>query len=1063
MIITEKEIQSWCSPKMYKKAKDSLKQAKIEIYSVKETYFSLKQETGFEISGRIQLPKERVATNCRISLTPTGLEESLCYYPGHWDYHEPKLCIHSATILLSLLDFFKEHPLKLTHPFIEDAINHISLNQIDMQKTVHIEPIININDYQMLSEFKIGNNKKYIIKNLTQFIERFDSHEEYEYGKELTFFHYEKDIAKEDLPLFYLIRQVVKEVPSYNKRNYYDFVEVGKGLNLNYQTLDYFFTLYNGKEVPCKQKDIKSIQFIDGNPNISMTLEKKDYSGETVIDLKMSNLLFFEGNQYAYILENNRLYRSSTEFYQEIFPFFKDLADIDGSVRIEADDMKRFYAKVYPLLSKYANIKTIDFNIEEYAPPQTKFEFYLDYLEPYITLQPFILYGEQRFILGFDNITGYRDELLENNVIRIINEYCYAMPNEKMLFVPNDEEKMYEFLKNGTTRLEALGDVFISDRLKNIHLHYSPKISVGVRLESNLLKIDIDTEGLNINELQDILKSYKTKKKYHRLKDGQFLSLENNSIQTLAQMAEDLNVKELAKGAVDIPAFRAIYLDKLLSEDENIQYNRDQHIRSLLRDFKTIEDSDFEIPNAFENILRPYQKLGYQWLKTLDHYHFGGILADDMGLGKTLQMIVFLYDYSLKEHKAPSLIITPASLVYNWEEEFSRFAPSIKVKVLAGALKERKAILENYQDYDVIITSYDLLKRDIGLYEQKQFAYEIIDEAQYIKNSNTMQAKAVKAILSQGRFALTGTPIENRLSELWSIFDFLMPGFLYPYKTFKNEFETEIVKYKNEELTQRLQKMISPFILRRLKKDVLKDLPDKIEKISIASLEGEQKKLYETYAANVKMRLGSQNEQDFNKSKIQVLSDLMRLRQLCCDPSLVYENYTGGSSKLEQCMELVENCIAANHKILLFSQFTSMLDILKEELDKRNISSYTIKGETGKEKRMQYVNAFNQDDTPVFLISLKAGGTGLNLVGADIVIHYDPWWNIAAQNQATDRAHRIGQKNVVTVYQMITKGTIEEKIVQLQKSKQELVDQVLTGDSTSLTSMSKEDLLEILS
>ena len=407
-------------------------------------------------------------------------------------------------------------------------------------------------------------------------------------------------------------------------------------------------------------------------------------------------------------------------------------------------------------------------------------------------------------------------------------------------------------------------------------------------------------------------------------------------------------------------------------------------------------------------------------------------------------------------------MVSPASLIYNWAEEFARFAPELNISLIVGSQEERQGKIEAYGEADVLVTSYDLLKRDIHLYEDRQFLYQIIDEAQYIKNHTTAAAKAVKVINSQNRYALTGTPIENRLSELWSIFDFLMPGFLYGYDVFKKEMETPIVKNKDEGAMKRLQKMVSPFILRRLKEDVLKDLPEKLEECRYVRFATEQQRLYDGQVVHMREKISGQNEEEFNKNKLLILAELTRLRQICCDPSLCFDNYKGEVAKLEACLQLIQSAMDGGHRMLVFSQFTSMLEILQRELTAAEIPYFTITGSTSKEKRLQMVKEFNEGDTPVFLISLKAGGVGLNLTGADMVIHYDPWWNLAVQNQATDRAHRIGQTKKVTVYKLIVKNTIEEKIQKLQETKKNLADQVISGDTGQLGSLSRDEIMELL-
>lgn len=381
---------------------------------------------------------------------------------------------------------------------------------------------------------------------------------------------------------------------------------------------------------------------------------------------------------------------------------------------------------------------------------------------------------------------------------------------------------------------------------------------------------------------------------------------------------------------------------------------------------------------------------------------------------------------------------------------------------VSGTQTERQLILEKQGDYDILVTSYDLLKRDIDQYEALKFDFQILDEAQYIKNHTTAASKAVKVIHSKTRLALTGTPIENRLSELWSIFDYLMPGFLYKYETFKKSFETPIVKNKDMAASERLRQMTAPFILRRLKKDVLRDLPEKLEEVRYAKPEKKQLDLYNGQLVHMQKLLKNQNEDDFNKNKLKVLAELTRIRQICCDPSLCFEDYNGGSAKREACMELIASAAESGHKMLVFSQFTSMLELLEKDLKASGLSWYKITGSTPKEERIRLVKAFNEDSVPVFLISLKAGGTGLNLTGADIVIHYDPWWNLAVQNQATDRAHRLGQTKTVTVYKLIMKDSIEEKILKLQEAKKDLADEILKGENGNLGSLSQEELRELI-
>ena len=540
--------------------------------------------------------------------------------------------------------------------------------------------------------------------------------------------------------------------------------------------------------------------------------------------------------------------------------------------------------------------------------------------------------------------------------------------------------------------------------------------------------------------------------------------MEESSVGMLEEMAAALRLtpKEMIRGNMHLPIYRALYLDRLLEEHEDVYSKRDSHFKQIVKSFKTIKDADFEEPESLSATMRQYQKNGYRWLRTLESWNFGGILADDMGLGKTLQMIAVLLAAKLEGKTGTSLIVTPASLVFNWGEEFKKFAPELKVTLAAGTQAERQKRLEESVHSDVLITSYDLLKRDAALYEGREFLYQVLDEAQYIKNHTTAAAKAVKVIKSRFRFALTGTPIENRLSELWSIFDYLMPGFLYGYDTFRREFEIPVVKNNDQEAMERLQRMVGPFILRRLKQDVLRDLPEKTEEVRYVQMTGKQRKLYDGQAIHLRSLLDHQSEEEFNNSRFQVLTELTRLRQICCDPALCFEDYGDETAKTDACMELVQSAVDGGHRLLVFSQFTSMLDILSARLDGEHVEHFMITGSTPKEKRLQLVNAFNGGAVPVFLISLKAGGVGLNLTGADMVVHYDPWWNLAAQNQATDRAHRIGQQKNVTVYKLITKDSIEEKVLELQETKRELADRIIGQGTEQAAPMTREDMLRLL-
>ena len=464
------------------------------------------------------------------------------------------------------------------------------------------------------------------------------------------------------------------------------------------------------------------------------------------------------------------------------------------------------------------------------------------------------------------------------------------------------------------------------------------------------------------------------------------------------------------------------------------------------------------MPTSLKPVLRDYQVTGFNWLSGLADHHLGGILADDMGLGKTLQVITFLLARKAPE-APPSLVVAPTSLLYNWLEEIARFAPSLQAVAVAGSKAERCAQLEQAGGVDVIVTTYDTLKRDIDLYGARHFGCVFLDEAQHIKNPATQSARAVKKLSADTCFALTGTPIENTLTELWSIFDFLMPGYLGSQSKFKQRFELPIVRAEDKKAAKALRQRVMPFILRRMKKDVLKELPDKVERKLVGEMTPQQAKVYRAYFMKSQrdflreVSLASPGEQ-----RIKILAILTRLRQIACDPSLFLESYHGGSGKLDMLDELIAEAHEGGHRLLIFSQFTTMLSRIAEHLRRRGLAHFYLDGATPALTRMKLVREFNRGAVPVFLISLKAGGTGLNLTGADMVVHFDPWWNPAVEDQATDRAYRLGQRSNVQVFKLIMKGTVEEKIYELQEKKKSLIDQMIKPGENFLAKLTEEEI-----
>jgi len=576
---------------------------------------------------------------------------------------------------------------------------------------------------------------------------------------------------------------------------------------------------------------------------------------------------------------------------------------------------------------------------------------------------------------------------------------------------------------------------------------------VGLGEEINhYLEFNFKIENVDKSEYKKIIEAFKNKKRFYKLGNGNFINLEEYETKETFKLMESLGFTT-NYDKIKMHFSKALYLDNLLREKKLPYINGKENIDKIIKKFEDIKNKKFDISPKLNATLRDYQRDSLNWFETLDYLGFGGILADEMGLGKTIQTISFL----LKRENKKTLIVTPTSLIHNWKSEFEKFAPSLKVGIIHGLKKDRLNLIKNINDYDVMITTYGSLRNDLDEYEKLQFDYCIIDEAQNIKNPMASVTDAVKSINAKNKFALSGTPIENNLVELWSIFDFIMPGYLYNLSKFNAVF------IKDESQLENLKRMIQPFILRRTKKEVIKELPPKIEKKYIVEMGKAQKNTYGIYVENIKEKL---KENENIKNKITVLSYLTKLRQLCLDPNVVIEDYKGKSAKIETCLEIVKERIEENNKILVFSQFTSVLKNLGKKLSKKGISYYYLDGSTKAMDRTNLVNDFNNnDEVKVFLISLKAGGTGLNLTSANTVVHLDPWWNSSVENQASDRAHRIGQKQVVEVIKLIAKGTIEEKIIELQERKKDLIDNMINenlSNANMLSSISEEEIIYLL-
>ena len=1004
------------------------------------------------------------------------------------------LCVHETALLYLLADYVKKYnPGDTTDRDAVKLLEHFrglggptAFLEEEEAQCLELTPRLELTRDGFFASFRIGMDKPYLVKNLTELVNCVRGRGEKVFGTRLQVDFLRDGFSEASQPVYDFVEEAVLDLQHRMEKDQTQELlgmasqEIRSNMELYGARWDDWFDLFAGQRIECQ--DVSEtwaqkgeIQLVDKVPRFELQI-RPDRDGENHfqgIVVSGTTPVLWEGARALYFLEEGRLCRVSRKEMAPVLPFY-EMAE-EGTLRFQVGrkHLTEFYYSALPVLRQYGSVvESEGEEIASYLPPEATYAFYLDAEDKNVTCQAKAIYGDHTVSIldVLKNASGtvkedFRDTGREMAVADLLLRYFSGTDEEKDLFhCAGSEDAIYDLLERGLDRLLTLGEVHSTDAFRRLHVRRRTKLSVGVSVESDIMDLEISSEDISKEELMEILQSYRRKKKFYRLKNGEFINMDDEALAQLDQMMQDLRLspKEFVKGKMQLPAYRALYLDQMLEESEVLYSMRDTHFKKLVKEFKTVKDSDFVVPASLRGTMRKYQKVGYQWLRTLDAYGFGGVLADDMGLGKTLQMISVLVAHKEEGGSGTSLIVCPASLVYNWQEEFRRFGPQLQVGVIVGSQTERALKIRQHGQYDVMITSYDLLKRDIAEYEDLSFVYQVLDEAQYIKNHGTAAAKAVKVIRSRTRYALTGTPIENRLSELWSIFDYLMPGFLYGYDTFKKELEKPIAREQEASAVARLKKMVSPFILRRLKHQVLKDLPEKLEETRYARLEERQQQLYDAQVLHMRDMLGAHTEESFRQNKIELLSELMKIRQICCDPSLCLEDYDGGSAKREACLDLIRSAMEGEHKILVFSQFTSMLELLEQDLQAQQISYYKITGATPKEARMELVRKFNEDETPVFLISLKAGGTGLNLTGADVVIHYDPWWNLAVQNQATDRAHRIGQTKVVTVYKLIVKDSIEEKILHMQEAKQNLADEILQGELGGLASLSREELLDLI-
>ena len=787
--------------------------------------------------------------------------------------------------------------------------------------------------------------------------------------------------------------------------------------------------------------------FMEDNPDILIDVNATD-SEISLNIFESGTALFDDGSWFLY---ENCFYHTDEEWRSWFMPIYKSLLsesrtqiDFKGSSKID------FATYVYPKIRNKRGVVTagIDAIVINEKP---EFLVYLDMVKNVLTAKVNAKYGTITLALPSDKAGGekivIRDILAEEQLL----SFFLSFSLEDNQYSTKDNSIIYEFISDSVPKLSQIADVYMSESVEKLKLRDDVplKTRVNYKKDIDLLEISFETE-LKDEDIYGILSAIRLKEKFYRLSDGGFVALDDN-IEKKFKLFDSLNFsqKDITAGEKVVSKYHTLYLEALEREG---RISGDDAFCELITKIKKIKA---KIPDGLKSILRNYQKDGVNWLKQLSELGFGGILADDMGLGKTLEVISFV---ASEKKQAPSLVVCPSSLTYNWYNEIKRFAPFMSAVIVDGIKEEREEALKNLDGHDFVITSYPLIRRDIDMYADLEFSYMFIDESQHIKNPDTMSAKAVKKIKAGCKFALSGTPVENSLTELWSVFDFVMKGYLNTRKDFASRYDRLDAQENAEELSE-LEKKIRPFVLRRMKKDVLSELPDKIENTIFCDFVPEQKKVYEAFHAIAKKEV--LELLDDKGSGMQILTLLLRLRQICCHPSLFDENYKKDSAKLILLEDIVTSAISHGHRILIFSQFTSMLDIIRKRLKNSGFDCFFIDGKTPSVMRTQLCEKFNEGEKKIFLISLKAGGTGLNLTGADTVIHYDPWWNPAVMDQATDRAYRIGQNKSVQVIRLATRGTIEEQILKLAEKKKELAESVIKKNTKTVSKLSREEILAL--
>ncbi|WP_165005403.1 MULTISPECIES: DEAD/DEAH box helicase [unclassified Enterococcus] len=1013
-----------------------------------------------------------------VDLDGTAKEVDFCQCP-YWEEHH--YCKHTVAVELYLRSKNVSRIMKNDQPALEpvkkssegeiltkgfsrlqvqsspQAIQPLVIEyQVETIETNHYHPELSI----LAVYFRIGYletpKKTYIVKNIVEFLQAYTENEVYTVNKQYQFRLDRRAFQSEDQEILMNLAGCAQTQLLLGANG----LQVKGKLDKRYlllpveqaQTLLSQMNQTTRLQVHINEQTYQGIQFSEKEKPLLFEITKQ--ADRYLLQATNDFELFLTHYQWGMI---HGTFYHMTKHQQAVYLTWKQLMRRFEAPEVSFDkaELSSLFKEIVPLLSEIGEVSIDDEVNAEVSDVPVEFVFFFRKSKGKIQARINFVYGEVTYstdsrheIIPENSSEVLRDKAQEKRVLELFRMYRYQKNEtgyERDL--PSGEE-LYAFFRTELSVFRQFGEVRIGKKLRELYLDaqkHQPQLEVAET--GSWLDIRFDVTGIEEQEIDQVLRSLLRNDAFYTLENGQVLSFDSEEFQQTSQILQQFRESlHSDSGTIHVPKNQGLIIqDKLAGSKATFSDSFNKMVQDLIHP----ESYQAELPTGLHADLRDYQKQGFQWLKMLGHYQFGGILADEMGLGKTLQTIAFLLSEKEEKGNLSALIVAPASLIYNWQAEVKKFAPSLSIQVINGNKKEREELLS--READIRVTSYASLRQDLADYQQQALEYLILDEAQMVKNSSTKTAQALRELSIPQRFALSGTPIENNLEELWSLFATIMPGF-FPNRTRFRELSTE-------EIAQ----MIRPFVLRRDKQTVLKDLPEKTEMNLYSALTEEQKTVYLAYLRQMREEISSMDSEAFKKNRIGILAGLTRLRQICCDPRLFIDDYQGGSGKLEQVKDLLVAAKENNRRVLLFSQFTGMLTILQEELAELGLSTFYLRGSTKPQDRLTMVDAFNDGERDVFLISLKAGGTGLNLTGADTVILYDLWWNPAIEEQAAGRAHRIGQKNVVEVWRMIAEGTIEERMNSLQQEKRELFQKVIQGNEEQLTKLTEEDIRLILS